>query len=134
MSHRDIIVDKKFYNFAEVPSIVASLGGIGTYFSDVEGFGNNLLELISFAVPAVINKYDVYKDEIEKFGFELPAIETGEPISKNLVDDAYRLLTDIPFRNKVVMHNLKVLKENFDHKIIADKLEPIIKSMYMREL
>lgn len=134
MSHRDIIVDKKFYNFAEIPSIVAAYGGIGTYFSDVEGFGNNLLEMISFAVPAVINKYEIYKDEIEQFGFDLPAIETGDPIGKALVDDAYKLLTDIKHRNKVVYNNLKVLKENFDHKIIADKLEPIIKSMYMREL
>jgi len=39
LSHRDIIVDKKYYNFSEVPSIIASYGGIGTYFSEVEGFG-----------------------------------------------------------------------------------------------
>lgn len=133
MSHRDIIVDKKFYNFAEVPSIIAAHGGIGTYFSDVEGFGNNLLEMISFALPAVINKYEIYKDEIEKYGFELPAIDGGG-ITKEVVDSAYKLLTDIPYRNQVVLHNLKVLKENLDHEIIAKKLEPIIKSMYMREL
>ncbi len=36
LSHRDIIVDKKYYNFYEVPAIVASYGGIGTYFSEVE--------------------------------------------------------------------------------------------------
>lgn len=133
LSHRDIIVDKKFYSFAEIPSIIAAYGGIGTYFSDVEGFGNNLLEMMSFALPAVINKYEVYKEEIEKYGFDLPAIDGGG-VTKELVDSAYRLLTDIPYRNKVVKHNLKVLKEKLDHKIIADKLEPIIKSMYMREL
>lgn len=134
LSHRDIIVDKKFYSFAEIPSVIAAHGGIGTYFSDVEGFGNNLLEMISFALPAVINKYQVFKEEIEPFGFDLPSIETGEPISEDLVEAAYKQLTDIPYRNKVVLHNLKVLKENLDHEIIADKLEPIIKSMYMREL
>ena len=133
LSHRDIIVDKKFYNFAEIPSIIAAYGGIGTYFSDVEGFGNNLLEMMSFALPAVINKYEVYKEEIEKYGFDLPAIDGGG-VTEELVDSAYKLLTDIPYRNKVVKHNLKVLKEKLDHKIIAEKLEPIIKSMYMREL
>lgn len=133
LSHRDIIVDKKFYNFAEIPSIIAAHGGLGTYFSDVEGFGNNLLEMISFALPAVINKYEVYKEEIEKFGFELPAIDNGD-ITEDLVDAAYKLLTDIPYRNKVVKQNLEVLRKNLDHKIIADKLEPIIKSMYMRKL
>ncbi|WP_167618051.1 glycosyltransferase family 4 protein [Maribellus sediminis] len=133
LSHRDIIVDKKFYNFAEIPSIIAAHGGIGTYFSNVEGFGNNLLEMMSFALPAVINKYEVYKSEIEQYGFDLPAIDGGG-VTDELVDSAYRLLTDIPYRNNVVKHNLKVLKEKLDHKIIADKLEPIIKSMYMRDL
>jgi glycosyltransferase involved in cell wall biosynthesis len=133
LSHRDIIEDKKFYNFAEIPSIVAAYGGLGTYFSDVEGFGNNLLEMISFGLPAVINKYEIYKDEIEKYGFDLPAIDGGG-VTTALVEAAYKLLTDIEYRNKVSLHNLKVLKENLDHRIIAEKLEPIIKSMYMREL
>ena len=106
LSHRDIIVDNKYYKFAEIPSVIAAHGGIGTYFSDVEGFGNNLLEMISMGLPAVINKYEVYKEEIEKFGFEFPAIDnTG--ITTELVDQTYRLLTDIEYRNQVVLHNLK---------------------------
>lgn len=133
LSHRDIIVDKKYYKFAEVPSIVAAHGGIGTYFSDIEGFGNNLLEMISLGLPVVINKYQVYKEEIEKFGFELPAIDNGG-ITPQLVDSAYHLLTDIEYSNKVVYHNLRVLKENLDHKIIAIKLKPLILNMFMRTL
>jgi glycosyltransferase involved in cell wall biosynthesis len=133
LSHRDIIVDKKYYKFAEVPSIIAANGGIGTYFSDIEGFGNNLLEMVSLGLPAVINKYEIYKEEIEKLGFILPAIDnTG--ITKELVEQSYRLLTDIEYRNHVVLHNLKVLKENFDHEIIASKLKPIIINMFMRML
>ena len=133
LSHRDIIVDKKYYKFAEIPSIVAAHGGIGTYFSDVEGFGNNLLEMISSGLPVVINKYEIYKEEIEKFGFELPSIDSGG-ITTELVNSAYRLLTDVPYSNKVVFHNLEVLTENLDHKIIADKLKPIILNMFMRTL
>lgn len=133
LSHRDIIVDKKYYKFAEIPSVIAARGGLGTYFSDVEGFGNNLLEMISLGLPAVINKYEIYKEEIEKFGFILPAIDnTG--ITKELVDQSYRLLTDMEYRNRVVLHNLKILKENFDHEIIAGKLKPIILNMFMRTL
>lgn len=133
LSHRDIIVDKKYYNFAEIPSVIAAHGGIGTFFSEVEGFGNNLLEMISMGLPVVINKYEVYKEEIEKFGFKLPAIENSE-LTTELVDHAYKLLTDLEYRNKVVLHNLQVLKENFDHEIIAKKLEPIIQNMFMRTL
>jgi len=133
LSHRDIIVDKKYYKFAEIPSIIAANGGVGTYFSDVEGFGNNLLEMISMGLPVVINKYQVYKEEIEQLGFELPAIDnTG--ITPELVDATYKLLTDIPYRNNIIYHNLKVLKENLDHEIIVKKLKPVIQNMFTRTL
>ncbi len=133
LSHRDIIVDKKYYNFAEIPSVIAAHGGLGTYFSEVEGFGNNLLEMISMGLPVVINKYEVFKEEIEKFNFSLPAIDNTE-ITPLLVEQAYRLLTDIKYRNEVVKHNLKVLKQNFDHHIIVKKIKPLIQNMFTRQL
>jgi hypothetical protein len=131
LSHRDIIVDKKYYNFYEIPSVIASYGGIGTYFSEIEGFGNNLLEMISFGMPVIINKYDVYKYDIEELGFMLPAIEDGI-LSETAVEEGYRLLNDFSYRNKVVQHNLLILHSKLDHKIIADKLRPLIIKMFTR--
>lgn len=133
LSHRDIIVDKKYYKFAELPAVFAAAGGIGTYFSEVEGFGNNLLELISFGVPTVINKYEVFKTEIEQFGFKLPATEDCK-ITQELVDDSYKLLTDVDYRNKVVIHNLNVLEESLGHHIIAEKLSPLIEDIFTKFL
>lgn len=133
LSHRDIIVDKKYYNFYEIPSIIAAHGGIGTYFSEVEGFGNNLLEMISFGLPTVINKYDVYKSEIEHLGFMLPATENCI-LTDELVENGYTLLTNNLVRNKMVKHNLSIIKEKLDHKIIADKLKPLIIKMFTRLL
>jgi len=131
LSHRDIIVDKKYYNFYEVPSIIASSGGLGTYFSEIEGFGNNLLEMVSFGLPVVINKYDVYKYDIEQLGFIFPSIEKGE-LSDELVEDGYRLLTDFTYRNSIVKHNLHILNSKLAHKIIASKLKPLIIKMFTR--
>lgn len=133
LSHRDIIVDKKYYKFAEIPSIVASHGGLGTYFSEVEGYGNNLLEMISLGLPVVINRYKVYKEDIEGLGFKLPYIDDGI-LSDELVEKGYKILTDIEYRNEIVKHNLQVLKEKLDHKIIADKLGPLILKMFTRIL
>jgi len=133
LSHRDIIVDKKYYNFCEVPAIVASCGGIGTYFSEVEGFGNNLLEMASFGLPVVINKYDVYRSDIEKLGFQFPSIENCI-ITEEVVDEVYKILTDYAVRNRIVHHNLKVLKEKLNHKIIAEKLKPLVVKMFTRIL
>lgn len=133
LSHRDIIVDKKYYNFAEVPGIIAGHGGIGTYFSEIEGFGNNLLEMMSAALPVVINEYEVYKDEIKHLGFDLPSIDNCV-MTDELVNRAFDLLTDIHYRNKVVRTNLTVLRDKLDHKIISDKLKPLIRNMFTRTL
>ena len=133
LSHRDIIVDKKYYNFYEVPAIIAAHGGMGTYFSEIEGFGNNLLEMVSFGLPAVINKYDVYQSDIEHLGFRFPAIQnTG--VSDEVIERAYEILTDNILRNSIVNHNLKVLKRELDHKIIAEKLKPLVIKMFTRIL
>jgi len=131
LSHRDIIVDKKYYKFKEIPSIVAAQGGIGTYFSEIEGFGNNLLEMMCYGLPVVINKYAIYKEEIEPLGFDLPATENGQ-IDEALVDEAYALLTDTVRRNQTVHHNLQVLSRKLDHAIIAEKLTPLIINIFTR--
>lgn len=133
LSHRDIIVDKKYYNFYEVPAIIAAHGGMGTYFSQIEGFGNNLLEMVSFGLPAVINKYDVYQSDIEHLGFRFPAIQnTG--VSDEVIERAFEILTDNILRNSIVNHNLQVLKRELDHKIIAEKLKPLVIKMFTRIL
>lgn len=131
LSHRDIIVDKKYYKFGEIPSIIASQGGVGTYFSDIEGFGNNLLEMISYGLPVVINKYPIYVEEIEPLGFELPAIENCK-LTDELVDSAYELFNDGSRRNWTIHHNLQVLYRKLDHSIIADKLTPLITNMFTK--
>ncbi|HZK08412.1 MAG TPA: hypothetical protein VFC92_09445 [Bacteroidales bacterium] len=133
LSHRDIIVDKKYYKFAEIPAIVASVGGVGTFFSEVEGFGNNLLEMISFGLPVAINRYKVYREEIEHLGFRLPAINNDE-LTDVVVEETFRLLTDISYRNQMILHNLKVLNEKLGHAIISDKLTPLIINMFTRLL
>jgi hypothetical protein len=133
LSHRDIIVDKKYYKFDEIPSIIASYGGIGTYFSQVEGYGNNLLEMVSFALPVVINKYEVYKKEIEPLGFKFPSVE-NTTLTDEVIDQAHEILVDVRKRNQMVKHNLDILHEKLDHRIIAEKMLPLIANMFTKKL
>lgn len=133
LSHRDIIVDKKYYKFAEIPAVVASKGGIGTYFSEIEGYGNNLLEMICYALPAVINRYEVYKTDIEHLDFRLPGIDNCK-LTPELVEVAYLMLEDTEYRNELVRHNLRILEEKLDHRIIAEKLGPLIRKMFTQQL
>jgi glycosyltransferase involved in cell wall biosynthesis len=97
LPEREVVVEKKFYRFADIPGVVARCGGMGTYFSEVEGFGNNLLEMISLGLPVVINRYPIYKKDIEPLGFKLPSTERGV-FSNELIQECYELLTDIPKR------------------------------------
>ncbi len=133
LSHRDIIVDKKYYNFYEIPSVIASYGGVGTYFSEVEGFGNNLLEMISAGLPVLINRYEVYKSDIESYGFNLPYID-DVMLNKELVNKAYDIFNNPSVRNKMVQHNLEILEGKLGHRVIAEKLEPLIRNMFTRRL
>jgi glycosyltransferase involved in cell wall biosynthesis len=133
LSHRDIIVDRKYYDFFEIPALVACYGGIGTYFSETEGFGNNLLEMIAAGLPVVINKYATFKTDIEPLGFELPFIEDAL-LNPELVEETYKLATHIAYRNKLVKHNLAVLSERLEHRIIAGSLAPLINNIFTRGL
>jgi glycosyltransferase involved in cell wall biosynthesis len=127
-SCKDIVVDKKYYSFEDIPSIIASKGGLGTYFSEIEGFGNNLLEMVSYGLPAIINRYDIFKSDIEKYGFIFPAVDDCE-ITEEALDACYRLLTDNKYRNECARHNLKVLEENLSHMLVARKLERLLNEM-----
>jgi glycosyltransferase involved in cell wall biosynthesis len=133
LSHRDIIVDKKYYNFFEIPAVVAALGGIGTYFSETEGFGNNLLEMIAAGLPVVINRYGIYQSDLEPLGFNLPSIE-DTMLDPALVETTYRLVMDLPYRNRLVHHNLSVLSEKLGHRRIAEALNPLISNIFTRGL
>jgi len=133
LSHRDIIIDNKYYDFKEIPSIVAAHGGIGTYFSEVEGYGNNLLEMISYGLPVIVNKYDIYKSEIEPLGFKLPTVENAK-LTDKVLEQGYKLLTDYNFRNQMVRHNLEVLDKKLPHKIIAKKLIPLVTKIFTKKL
>lgn len=133
LSNRDVIVDKKFYMFAEIPSIIAAHGGIGTYFSEIEGFGNNLLEMAAAGLPVVINRYAIYKSDIEPLGFHFPGTDY-KGVTPELLKSAYRLLTDLSYRNSLVKNNLQVINRKLNHKIIADKLNPLIDNCFKKIL
>lgn len=127
-SEREVVNGVKYYSFAEVPGIVAYYGGLGTYFSDVEGFGNNLLELISLGVPPVVREYPVYLTDIAVYGFDIPSTPDGT-MTPELIEGAYKILTDVDHRKAVVKKNVDVLVKNLGHNKIAENLSKLWKTL-----
>lgn len=127
---REMLPDRKLYSFNEVPAVVARAGGMGTYFSEVEGYGNNLLEMLEGGLPVIINRYEIYDTDIKHLGFDLIETCDGE-IFQEHIDKAYQLLNNSEEREKNVMHNLSTLENRLNHKVMGDILKKMIKDLLM---
>jgi len=118
----------KTYSFADIPSIVAQQNSIGTYFSSIEGYGNNLLEMVGGGLPVIMNKYPVYKKDIKKLGLKLIETETGNITNKH-IDQAYEMIINKKKRNKVVKHNINIIKTKCDYKTINKPLKKFLENI-----
>jgi glycosyltransferase involved in cell wall biosynthesis len=123
-SKREIVDGVKYYSFSEIPGIVAYYGGLGTYFSEVEGFGNNLLELISLGVPPVVRQYPVYLTDIAIYGFDIPSIPDGT-MPPELIERTFKILTDVNHRKALVKKNVELLAKNLGHNKISENLNKL---------
>ncbi len=104
--------DKTMIIFEDYPKIFAKLKGFSTFFSEVEGFGNNLLEVLASGLIPVIYKYPVFKKDIEKHRLNMVALEKYE-IDEEALAKTVEVITNTKKRRKMIEDNLKILKKNF---------------------
>ena len=119
--------DKTKLTFEEYPKVFAKLKAITTYFSEVEGFGNNLLEVLASGLIPVVYTYPVFKKDISKSDFKLIAFNKFQ-LSQVKIKETVDLILDEDKRRNWVNHNLDVLKKNFPHDLIGVKLVQAITS------
>jgi glycosyltransferase involved in cell wall biosynthesis len=97
-----------------------------TYPSLYEGFGNALLETLYFRRPLLVNRYQVYQDDIEPTGIEAVAIDGA--ITEAAVD-AVRALLDDPIRaNQITARNYARAREHFSYEAVTPLLDDLLKS------
>jgi len=114
-------------NFFEYPRIFANLKGITTYFSEVEGFGNNLLEVLSSGLVPIVYTYPVFKKDIERFNFKLIKFNKFQ-LDKKKIKKSVGLIQNGKKRKKWATRNLELIKKHFSHGIMAPKLIKAITS------
>jgi len=98
-----------------------------TYPSTYEGFGNALLEAIYFKKPVVINRYNIFIQDIEPKGFKLAVIDGF--ITREVVQEVERLLVDKEHLAKVVEHNYRTARRYYSHAILRRNLRMMINSL-----
>jgi hypothetical protein len=118
---------KTTLKFLDYPKVFAQLGGIATYFSDVEGFGNNLLEVLAAGLPTVIYEYPVYKKDISKSKFKLISFNKFV-IDNKRIEKVIKLLSSKVMRKNWVNKNLEILRRDYPHSLVVSKLKKAIYS------
>ncbi|MFT4303078.1 MAG: glycosyltransferase [Candidatus Woesearchaeota archaeon] len=129
--HKDLILGfaeqnkKTKIKFEEYPRIFAKLGGFSTYFSEIEGFGNNLLEVMASGLIPVLYTYPVFLKDIAKYHFKAICLSEFK-IDPKSIDLTMDILTNDRKRKIWVNRNLDILRTKFSHRIIARKLQRAI--------
>lgn len=127
-----LVFAEDYYNktkldFSDYPQIFARLGGVGTYFSELEGFGNNLLEYVASGLPCLVYEYPVFKSDIKNFGFDLISLNKFV-VTKESIDSIAWILKDRKLRERMVNNNLRVLKKNFSNEVIFGKIKRALRA------
>ena len=111
--------------FEEIPIIIRKLGGISTYFSEIEGFGNNLLEVLAAGLIPAVYTYPVFLKDLVKFKFKVVALDKFE-VTKESIDEMIKVIESDRMKTIWANQNLEILRKKFSHEIIAPKLKRAI--------
>lgn len=100
------------------------LADLVTFPSLFEGFGNALLEAIWFRKPVLVNRYPVFKTDIEPCGFDFLVIEGA--IDDHAVRAAATILADPSSARAAVEKNHAIAAAHFSYGIVETRLEELL--------
>ena len=92
-----------------------------TYPSEFEGFGNQFIEAVNFRKPIFVNRYDVYKADLEPLGFDAVAVDGA--VTDEAVDQVLSILADKKLENEMVEKNYRIGKKYFSFDATMKKIE-----------
>ena len=94
--------------------------------SDIEGFGNPVIEACAFRKPLFVNNYPVLADMLEK-GFNFIVI--NKKVDDDCVEKVHKILTDHGYRSKVVEKNYEIAKKFYSMESLVERLREVLYSM-----
>ena len=85
------------------------------------------IEAIYFRKPVVINRYDIFVEDIEPKGFDLAVINGF--MTRDVAKKVQRLLSEPDYRERVVEHNYKLARHYYSHTTLRRLLRMVINSL-----
>lgn len=118
-ARRKIIEDRRIYTlwdcFANADFV--------TYPSTLEGFGNQFIEAVYFKKPILVNRYAVYKTDLEPLGFD--AVTINGRLTDHAISEVKNILGDPARRNRITEKNFKIAKKHFSFEALDKKLKAL---------
>lgn len=97
---------------------------IVSYPSLYEGFGNALLEAFYFRKPVLVNRYSIFRADIEPKGFQVITMDGF--LTKSVREQVRKVIEDKPYRKKMVDHNYELATKFFSYSVLRRKLRALI--------
>ncbi|MFH5804864.1 glycosyltransferase [Alienimonas sp. DA493] len=98
-----------------------------TYPSLYEGFGNALLEAFYFRKPVLVNRYSIFRQDIETKGFEVVTMDGY--LTKSVTDEVRRVIDDAEYRDAMVEHNYRLALRFFGYNVLRRKLRSLVSNL-----
>jgi len=100
------------------------------YPSLYEGFGNALVEALYFKKPLLVNRYQMFKDDIEPLGLDVVKMDgslTPEVVAdiKNIIEDKYR-------QEKMVTENYRIAARHFSFALLRKQFSSLMSNLFPR--
>jgi glycosyltransferase involved in cell wall biosynthesis len=89
-----------------------------------EGFGNALLEAFYYRKPVLVNRYSIFVGDIEPKGFKVITMDGF--LTRDVVAQVRRTITDEAYRNEMVDHNYELGKAFYSYSVLRRQLRALI--------
>jgi len=97
-----------------------------TFPSDIEGFGNPVIESVIYKKPLFVNNFPVLK-EFLKFGFNFVTI--NGKVTDEAVNKLYKILADEKTKDKILNENIKIANKYFSLMLLKNEIKTMIKKL-----
>ena len=95
-----------------------------TYPSLYEGFGNALLEAIYFRKPLLVNRYSVFREDIEGVGCELVTMD--DEVTDEVVEKVRRILDEPGSFEAAAERNFQIAGKHFGYRTLEERLRGMV--------